>query len=490
MTKTSRRSLGLLSVAVALVYAATTSAGQPVAERRTSYPTLRLAAGPAEVRLQRAPGAWVRLDLGTRVVAENGPWEVRLHRTAYTGPVLARQVVRDGGREHRAALPQDLVSRFSGLPAFTTVRVVNGSGTTLLEQEQDFCPNGAIAQVSAGAPAASQYPRGCPTNPFTLGAVWGIPVGWAAPSLDPLFDQPVDLPDGSYTAVVAVNPAYLALFGRDTEVSVTVPFTVATVPAAANANAPATADHDRHRTPPAANRPTGAATVTARHPRPDLEALPAWGIRLVSNRDGEYLAFHATVWNKGTAPLVVDGYRRPGGTDLMDAYQRFFDSSGREVGWAPAGTFEWDPRKGHQHWHFTDFAQYRLLDASGQVLIRSQKEAFCLANTDAVDYTLPGANRRPDSTGLESSCGGRTTVALRQREDIGSGDTYTQDLPGQSFTITDLPNGTYQIEIVANPNQRLRELTLANNTARRQITIDGTPGARTVHVTPYQGIRA
>ena len=57
---------------------------------------------------------------------------------------------------------------------------------------------------------------------------------------------------------------------------------------------------------------------------------------------------------------------------------------------------EWDAREGHRHWHFTDFAQYNLLAADKKLAVRSGKEAFCLANTDAVDYTIPNAKWRPE----------------------------------------------------------------------------------------------
>jgi hypothetical protein len=44
--------------------------------------------------------------------------------------------------------------------------------------------------------------------------------------------------------------------------------------------------------------------------------------------------------------------------------QYFYDTSGKQVGYAPAGTMEWDDGDGHTHWHFTDFASHRLLDAT------------------------------------------------------------------------------------------------------------------------------
>jgi len=74
--------------------------------------------------------------------------------------------------------------------------------------------------------------------------------------------------------------------------------------------------------------------------------------------------------------------------------------------------------------------------------------------------------------------------------DVGSGDTYTQDLPGQSFDITGLPNGTYYIQVLANPEKRLKETDLSNNSALRKVVLGGKPGARTVTVPKHDLVDA
>ncbi|MGW7356489.1 lysyl oxidase family protein [Streptomyces sp. NPDC054802] len=243
---------------------------------------------------------------------------------------------------------------------------------------------------------------------------------------------------------------------------------------------------------PNAKRPTGKASVP-NVPKPDLRSLPAYGIQISDGGDDvpgkDYLAFSANVWNAGPAQLVVDGFRSPG-KKLMDAYQYFYDAKGKQVGYAPTGTMEWDPRPGHEHWHFTDFASYRLLKADRKVAVRSGKEAFCLANTDAVDYTVKNANWHPDNTDLSTACGQENSISVREVLDVGSGDTYTQDLPGQSFDITGLPNGTYYIQVLANPEKRLKETDLTNNSALRKVVLGGTPGARTVKVPAHHLVDA
>ncbi|MFJ7082562.1 lysyl oxidase family protein [Streptomyces griseus] len=243
---------------------------------------------------------------------------------------------------------------------------------------------------------------------------------------------------------------------------------------------------------PNAKRPTGKATVPD-VPKPDLRSLPAYGITVSDGYEDvpgkDYLAFSANVWNAGPAKLVVDGFRSPG-KELMDAYQYFYDADGKQVGYTPTGTMEWDPRPGHEHWHFTDFASYRLLKADKKETVRSGKEAFCLANTDAVDYTVKNANWHPDNTDLSTACGQENSISVREVLDVGSGDTYTQDLPGQSFDITDLPNGTYYIQVLANPENRLKETNHNNNSALRKVVLGGKKGARTVKVPAHHLVNA
>jgi hypothetical protein len=135
-------------------------------------------------------------------------------------------------------------------------------------------------------------------------------------------------------------------------------------------------------------------------------------------------------------------------------------------------------------------ACYQLLDSSQHEVVRSQKEAFCLAPTDPIDLSVRNANWKPYNTDLHTVCGEETSLFIREVLDVGHGDTYAQYLPGQAFDITDLPNGTYYIRIIANPDQRLYESTTFNNVDLRQVTLGGTPAERTVTVPPYHLIDA
>ncbi|MER6953664.1 MULTISPECIES: lysyl oxidase family protein [unclassified Streptomyces] len=524
-------------------------------------PKLKLVAASKSVILDRYEwegGFNLDFDLGTYVTVDNAPLEFKVTRKSYKDPVVAQQILRDGSKVKTKTLPAGTVKDFSGLPGFLEVSVKDASGAEVQKTTGAFCPNNASGRLRPDAPATSHYPESCPTNPFTLGSVWGVEKGWAANTTAVDYDRQIDLPAGEYTAQVSVAKKYRDLFGIPNDQQ-TIKVTVRQYneggeggeggvgrrssmsssahgghgghsagamgapganhhygPRGADAPTPSALSHaledrglahhlgdgaghtDGSRIAPwlkaNAKRPTGRAGLPANVPKPDLRSLPAWDIAVTDGEDGDapgkdYLAFSANVWNAGPAPLVVDGFRKPG-ADLMDSYQYFYDAAGKQIGYTPAGTMEWDPRIGHEHWHFTDFASYHLLSADQKDIVKSGKEAFCLANTDAVDYTVKNANWHPYNTDLSTACGQQNSISVREVLDVGSGDTYTQYRPGQSFDITDLPNGTYYIQVVANPANRLQETSTKNNVSLRKVVLGGTQGARTVSVPPVGLINA
>ena len=472
MRSSVSRRCGAAGAAVGLLVSGALAGISSSADAAVTRPVVKLEQARGTITTESYENM-VYLDLGVFVVAGAQPFEIRAQRASYDEPINAVRV-RTGTDE---PLPAGLVKDFYGLTNFFSLSIDNAAGRRVVNQLVPFCPNGyQTVRRRPDAPATSPYPQGCAGNPYSTGAVWGIQKGHGASALDYL---PLNLRPGTYTATVSITSAYRNfLHLRPADSSATV--TVKVVPeademSAARAARRLGATSSQTSSPaPAATRPTGPAIQEA-GPLPDLRSLPAWA---VSVDRGRYLDFAATVWNAGPSGLVVDGFRRDNDENLMDAYQYFYDSAGQQIGYEQVGTMEWDERDGHTHWHFTDFASYRLLNADKQLVVRSQKEAFCLANTDAVDYTLEGANWRPENTDLHTACGDQSSIAVREVLDAGSGDTYLQYLPGQSFDLQGLANGVYYIEVLANPDSRLRESSTANNSSLRKVTISGTPGKR------------
>jgi hypothetical protein len=62
----------------------------------------------------------------------------------------------------------------------------------------------------------------------------------------------------------------------------------------------------------------------------------------------------------------------------------------------------------------------------------------------------------------------------------GWGDTYYQGVAGQSFDITDVPNGRYQLRVTTDPFHKILETSYADNTSLLTVDLAGTVGNRTV----------
>jgi len=444
-------------------------------------PQVRLLAASTTVKVFTFGKGPVYLDLGTYIGVDGAPLRVDVQRPDYTSPVGAELVLGNGDR---VAVPPGLLNGWRGLAHMVEIKVFR-SGTQIHDRTFTFCPNSYdVQRIDADGPFDPTYPQDCEGNPFTLGTVWGIDRGWAANALG--YGATMNLAKGWYRMQVSITPAYRSLLDiADADASVSLRVHVLKGGGCTDL-CPVGAGHALAAL---GRRPTSAPTDTTPDPAtlPDLVPLPAWGIQLDRFKQRDVLTFGATVWDAGPSSLIVEGYRQPN-SDTMQAYE-YFTRNGKVVGRAPVGTFEFDRRPGHEHWHFEQFARYRLLDAQQQNVVRSQKEGFCLAATDAIDLLRSDALWRPDSLGF-SQCAGPTNLWIRETLPTGWGDTYQQSLPGQAFDMTKIPNGTYYIEITANPTGLLYESDTGNDRQLRMVVLHGKPGHRWISVPPWEGIDA
>jgi Lysyl oxidase len=471
------------------------------AEATTMAPLLELSSLSDEGEIIRfGNDGWIDFSgLGLAVDAPNRTFEIQARR-AYGGDMTLELVrrLRDG-RVIRRQLPANLArGGFEGLRGFFRVQLVETDGDIALDERMDFCPNNYDAtRINPLGPTDNRFPQMCSSSTWTKGMTYGIDRGWSVPALfgfggDP-GGNPLDVPDGRYRLKMWITSdwkAALALPSATSRISIDV--NIHTV----SFECPPFCDLGVRSTPGLRTtystidqtRPNGRSTYTTIDPNtlPDLRALPAWQMSTANDGGRDYLNFSANVWNGGPSPLVVEGFRRRG-QNVMDAHQ-FFYRNGKPVGSRIVGEMMYHAGGGHDHWHFQDFAQYELTGADRSDIQRSGKEAFCLAPTDAIDLTIRRAEFRPGDTGLGSACGGINARWIREVLPAGWGDTYGQYLAGQAFDITDLPNGTYFVKVVANPDGRIIERTSVNNVSYRKVVLGGVPGERTVTVPPYRGI--
>ena len=431
------------------------------------------------------------LSAGVYVAATNGPFE--LDAVSRAGKVTVYPVRRDSGGVHRGAALQtpEPVTFADGLPGFFRLTLSDSSHQQVASATQPFCPGGWYggSRVDASGPLQPTFPYFC-GSPLTKATVWGIDRGWASQLFLGLDGG--DIPDGDYTLTVAIPRTYVSQLGLDSRTStVTMSVTVVTddsppcppdVGCAATARTASASHAEGPQAGPLNVRGAesdGDKGTGGKGGLPNLQALPAHDLSIDNAVDGrDYLNFGATIWNSGPGPFVVEGFRQ-GAATVMPATQ-FLYENGAPTRSAVIGQFEFDRRPGHNHWHFEDVAQYDLLDSAGQRLLLSGKQSFCLAPTDPIDLTLPGAAWQPDRSRLWSACSGEESIWLREVMPAGWGDTYYQSVAGQSFDITDVPNGHYQLRVTTDPFHKILETSYTDNTSLISLELAGSPGNRTV----------
>ncbi|MDQ1705519.1 MAG: hypothetical protein QOF18_1885 [Frankiaceae bacterium] len=472
----------LLAAAVAVVPAATGQATSPP-------PGLHLIVGMHHVDVQRygADQPDLFFPAAVYVASTHGAFEIDPVKQG--GHVTLWQVRRtpSGVTRLRRIVPLSPVHMDQGLPGFFRMTLRNSDGKVVTRTTQAFCPTGDFggSRVDATGPDNPTYPYYCGSS-ITRATIWGIDQGWAEPIYSDLPVTSTVAPDGNYTLTIRIDPSYVHQLHLGGHASVaTLDLTVTTASPepcppkiVCGRSALARRVAAGRTEAPAGGR--GFAVATAPGGLPDLAALPARDLRVEHNADDghDYLDFAATIWNRGPGPMDVEGFRR-GDTPTMVATQ-FIYRNGRSVRSAVIGKFEFDTRPGHNHWHLQDFAQYDVLSLNGDRLVRSSKQSFCLAPTDPINLTLPGALWQPDKVGLFSACPSDQSIWLRETLPAGWGDTYVQGVAGQSFDITGLANGKYLIRVTTNPFFRILETTFNNNTSLVKIRLGGDPGARTV----------
>ncbi|MDR2983307.1 MAG: hypothetical protein LBV34_00565 [Nocardiopsaceae bacterium] len=477
-----------VGLATATALPAGLAAAQPSASA-TSGPMAKLILAQKTINVPRF-GKRAFIDTGAYVVAVGNSLRFNVRRAGYAKPITNTQIIsRPGGGTVRRPLPAKTVRSWAGLHRFLRITVRNSTGKIVAAHVRSFCPNSLAQRSNPNAPRKSPFPQQCQSDPFQLANVWGIQRGWG---VDDAFIT-ARVPLGKYKVTVHITTLWqriLHLTPRTSTVNLTVK-----VVKPSTCRFPCVRPATRHHGNPhgaLSVLPANVPTLDSPPPAslPDLSPLPSWGIRVFHFRGThptDQVTFGATVWSGGKSRLDVEGFRTLG-EPVMKAYQYFW-KNGRIIGRARAGTMGFDDKPGHTHWHFEQFAQYRLLATDKTTVVKSRKVGFCIAPTDPVNLLLRNAMWQPNFLGFfNGTCGSQTALSVQEMMPIGWGDTYEQFLPGQAFNITHVPNGTYYIEVIANPNKVLHETNYHNNVSLRKIILGGTAGNRTVKVPAVHGI--
>ena len=196
--------------------------------------------------------------------------------------------------------------------------------------------------------------------------------------------------------------------------------------------------------------------------KPNLVALPASELSVVidSATSRPNLRFSTMSWNNGTGPLELGA----GAIDLNQltrkVYQRVYLNDGTFNDYL-AGDFVYHPE--HAHFHFEDYALYRLVpvNAPGASERQSAKTTFCVMDTNKMP-NVPGP-----AFAVYATCG-----AEIQGMSIGWADRYGAHLAGQSFDVTNSPDGDYDLIINIDPRLRILESNESDNSSCVRIRLN------------------
>jgi hypothetical protein len=160
-----------------------------------------------------------------------------------------------------------------------------------------------------------------------------------------------------------------------------------------------------------------------------------------------------------TSCEVIEGCAVAGARRLM-----IFETETRNIGNAdlflgnPANNPLFEYQSCHGHYHFRDFANYQLVDASGGQAALGLKVGFCLIDSHRWE---PNAAQVPiydcEFQGLQA----------------GWGDVYGPSIPCQWIDISSVAPGVYTLHVEVDPENRLTELNETNNAASQFVVIDG-----------------
>ncbi|MDN4614723.1 lysyl oxidase family protein [Leifsonia sp. F6_8S_P_1B] len=120
-----------------------------------------------------------------------------------------------------------------------------------------------------------------------------------------------------------------------------------------------------------------------------------------------------------------------------------------------AGSFVYHPT--HRHIHFGDFERYDLLAEDGTVVRTSDKISFCLTDLWRVEGSPPKSGDAFLNLAI------LRCDAQEQGVNSGIGDYYGPRLPDQWIDVTGVPSGKYRLRLTLNPEHRLLESDLTNN---------------------------
>jgi hypothetical protein len=227
-----------------------------------------------------------------------------------------------------------------------------------------------------------------------------------------------------------------------------------------------------------------SATPTAQQLNyPDLsDIIPTGQISVAGSGSTRVFRYTHDTFNGGSGPLVIQPvYNAASGN--YNGTQYIYSFSGgtwtlaRQI--PIAGIFIFDSDHGHFHFPFTTYGLYTVAGDGGigAPVAVSPKISFCINDSFIYDASLPNAG----ALGNLGSCSDPTSL---RGLNIGAVDEYDQTDEGQSISLAGVPDGTYWLRAIVDPDNFLFESDKGNNETDVKLTISGNTVTVLQTVTP------
>ena len=223
-----------------------------------------------------------------------------------------------------------------------------------------------------------------------------------------------------------------------------------------------------------------ADAATAADRLPDLAMTRPSDLRMETTAGGSRrLRLSTTIVNIGAGPFETRASRRTTSDPTMGVSQRIYNTAGgtRVHETTEVAKYAGD---GHDHWHVQNVAHYELYAATGTgpVLASDSKVGFCFFDTNPYRLSLPGApsGRRY----LQSGCGTKSAVFIKNGISVGWSDRYPWNFAWQLIDVTGKPAGEYLLKVSADPVNNFEESNKKNNCNWTRIRIPKSGSTVTV----------
>jgi hypothetical protein len=216
---------------------------------------------------------------------------------------------------------------------------------------------------------------------------------------------------------------------------------------------------------------------------PDLSVIiPPGRMSVVGTGAERVFQYTHNTFNGGPGPLVIQpAYSASSGAYLGTQYLYAFEAGKwtlqRRV--RVAGGFVFHEAHGHFHFPFARFGLYTVGSDGrpGRPVAVSGKNGFCIHDSFLYDPDLPNAG----DLGNLGSCADPSSL---QGLNIGAVDEYDRSDPGQSISLAGVPDGTYWLRAVVDPDDFLAESDESNNETDVLVRISGNTVVELRRVVP------